>query len=72
MISIRGISFCIQKKRIRLTFQGAKRRARCAIKFVTIFKPDVQIKNKLLNNNMSIKIVAALSENNSKVTVMSI
>ena len=64
MISIIGISFCRQKREFALSFKGAKRRGRRAIKFVTIFKPDVQIKNKLLNNNMSIKIVLALSENN--------
>jgi len=73
MISIMGICFCRQKKRIRLTFQGAKLRGRCAVKFVTdILKPDVQTKYKLFNNKMSIKIVSALSGDNSKNTVISI
>ena len=67
MISTTGISACRQQNRIRLTFQSPKRGGRYGVEFITdTFKPVFHMKYKLLNSNMSIKIMSALIKNNSK------
>ena len=65
MISTMGISFCRQKREFALPFKVRNAEDGCGVKFITYtFKPVFHMKYKLLNSDMSIKIMSALNKNN--------